>query len=60
MTDRGHTYALALWLISMPVVCGQSPVAGREFRLAPGRAGGIEIGMPVDDLYRAVGREQTR
>lgn len=31
-----------------------------EFLLAAGKAGRIEIGLPVDDLYRIVGRENTR
>src|SRR5690349_563229 len=31
-----------------------------EFQLAPGRAGRLEVGMPVDDVYRLVGRERTR
>ena len=31
-----------------------------SFLLSPGRAGQIEVGMPVDDLYRIVGRDQVR
>lgn len=31
-----------------------------EFLLAPGRAGRFSIGMPVDEVYRHVGRERTR
>ena len=34
--------------------------ASPDFQLAPGRAGRLEVGMPVDDIYRLVGRERTR
>lgn len=30
-----------------------------EFQLAPGRVGRLEVGMPVDEVYRHVGRERT-
>lgn len=38
----------------------QQPQPASEFLLAPGRAGKIEQGMPVDKLYEAVGREHTK
>ena len=63
MTGRGHNHAVALWLVATLVVCTQPPAGAQrspEYRLAPGRAGAVEIGMPVDDLYRVVGRDQTR
>jgi hypothetical protein len=31
-----------------------------DFRLAQGTAGHIEVGLPVDEIYRRVGREHTR
>ena len=34
---------------------GQTPL---EFLLSPGRAGRLEVGMPVDAVYRLIGRER--
>ena len=31
-----------------------------EFQLAPGKAGRLEVGLPVDEVYRIVGRERAR
>jgi len=63
MTDRRRRLVLTCcclwvgaWSADLRLVGQQSA----EFRLVAGRAGGVEIGLPVDDLYRLVGRENTR
>jgi hypothetical protein len=63
MTDGRRRLVLTcccLWVWAWATDLRLAGQQSAEFRLAAGRAGGVEIGLPVDDLYRLVGRENTR
>lgn len=46
---------LLVWTLGQPATAGDS-----HFVLAPGRAGNIEVGITVDQLFSRVGRENTK
>ena len=52
-------FGLCLFGVSVGLSAQTAPPS-EEFLLAPGRAGRVEIGMPVDELYDLVGRDNTR
>jgi hypothetical protein len=48
-------------LLLLLLTLGQPETAGtNDFVLAPGRAGNIEVGITVDQLFSRVGRENTK
>ena len=46
---------LLAWTLGQPATAGTN-----DFVLAPGRAGNIEVGITVDQLFSRVGRENTK
>ena len=62
MANR-QTYVALICCRVVTVLFVASGVAAQppdDFLLAPGRAGRIEIGLPVNDLYQLIGRSNAR
>jgi hypothetical protein len=55
-----RTIPVALGLLAAGWVSVGAGQGAPEFQLAQGRAGRLEVGLAVDDVYRQVGRERTR
>ena len=63
MANRPSLLALAYCCTWLFVASAERQLSGQqstEFSLVAGKAGQVEIGLPVDDLYGLVGRENTR
>lgn len=52
---------LTVGLIIVPSLRGSgAPEGARQFLLSPGKAGALEAGAPIDEIYNLVGRENTQ
>jgi hypothetical protein len=55
-----QTIPAALGLLTAVSFSAHAGQGSAEFLLAQGTAGRLEVGLPVDEVYRQVGRERTR